>query len=174
MLIKRKEPDGTTRTLLGGYFSCNLSIHQKNWLPCEGEALGVKLLCKHFGPLIRENKNVTTVFADNQPTVHAWKRMKTGAFSSSARVASFLTGLSAMTVEVVHKPGKEMTVSDYNSRHPNACSGKRCKICKFAYEMEKIGDAAVYSVRSISANDVESGIVKMPHTQKAAWRKVQS
>ena len=40
--------------------------------------------------------------------------------------------------------------------------------------MEKIGDAAVYNVRSINANDIESGILKMPHTQKAAWRKVQS
>jgi hypothetical protein len=40
--------------------------------------------------------------------------------------------------------------------------------------MEKIGDAAVYSVKSISANDVENGLIKMPHTQRAAWRKVQS
>ena len=73
---------------------------------CEGEALGVKLISKHFSPHIRENKNVTTVYTDNLPTVHAWRRMKTGAFSASARVASFLTGLSALTVEVVHKPGK--------------------------------------------------------------------
>ena len=100
--------------------------------------------------------------------------MKTGAFSSSARVASFLTGLSAMTVELIHKPGKEMNISDYNSRHPNACSEKRCKICKFTFEMEKIFDAAVHNVRSINADDIESGILKMPHTQKAAWRKVQS
>ena len=139
---------------------------------CEGEALGVKLISKHFSPHIRENKNVTTVYTDNLPTVHAWRRMKTGAFSASARVASFLTGLSALTVEVVHKPGKEMITSDYNSRHPNSCSEQRCKICKFAYEMEKLGDAAVYTVKSISASDVENGLIKMPHSQRNAWRKV--
>ena len=61
-----------------------------------------------------------------------------------------------------------------NSRHPNSCSEKRCKICKFAYDMEKAGDSAVYNVRSISASDVENGVIRMPLTQKAAWKKVQS
>ena len=174
LMIKRFEDDGTTRKLLGGHFSCKLNTHQKNWLPCEGEALGVRMIAKHYSAYIRENKNLTTIFTDNLPTVNAWKRMKTGAFSASARVASFLTGLSALTVEVVHKPGKEMVTSDYNSRHPNSCSSERCKICKFAFEMEKIGDSAVYRVKSISANDVENGIVRMPHCQRAAWKKVQS
>ena len=52
-----------------------------------------------------------------------------------------------ITVEVIHKPGKEMITSDYNSRHPNSCSEKSCKICKFAYKMEKIGDGAVYNIK---------------------------
>ena len=30
MTFKRQEKDGTTRTLLGGHFSCNLNNHQKN------------------------------------------------------------------------------------------------------------------------------------------------
>ena len=174
LIIKRTEVGKSINTLLGGYFSCKLNVHQKNWLPCEGEALGVKLICKHFTPVIRESKNVTTVFTDNLPTVHAWRRMKTGAFSASARVASFLTGLSALTVELMHKPGKEMLTSDYNSRHPNSCSFEKCKICKFSYEMERVGDAAVYTVRAINAKDVEDGHVRMPHSQIAAWKKVQS
>ena len=174
MMIKRKEEDGSTDILLGGYFSCKLSVYQKNWLPCEGEALGVKIICKHFAPFIRENKNTTTVYTDNLPTVHAWRRMKTGAFSTSARVASFLTGLSALTVELVHKPGKEMTTSDYNSRHPNSCTNERCKICKFAYEMEKLGDAVTCAVKSITANDVENGSIKMPFLQRPAWKTIQS
>ena len=174
MIIKRNEIDGTKKSLLAGYFSCKLNVFQKNWLPCEGEALGVKLICKHFSPYIRENQNTTTVYTDNLPTVHAWRRMKTGAFSTSARVASFLTGLSALTVELAHKPGKEMATSDYNSRHPNSCSYNRCKICQFSYKMEMIGDSVVYSVKSISANDVENGTVKMPHFQRAAWHKIQT
>ena len=76
----------------------------KNWLPCEGQALDVKLVARHFSPLIMENENVTIIHTDNLPTVHAWKRLKTGAFSASARVASFLTGISALRVEIVHKP----------------------------------------------------------------------
>ena len=174
MIIKRDHVDGSKKTLLGGYFSCKLNVFQKNWLPCEGEALGVKLICKHFSPYIRENQNTTTVYTDNLPTVHAWRRMKTGAFSTSARLASFLTGLSALTVELLHKPGKEMATSDYNSRHPNSCSYNRCKICQFSYKMETVGDAVVFSVRSINANDVESGLVKMPHFQRAAWNKIQN
>ena len=174
MIIKREDTDGTKKSLLGGYFSCKLNVFQENWLPCEGEALGVRLICKHFSPYIRESKNITTVYTDNLPTVHAWRRLKSGAFSASARVASFLTGLSALTVELVHKPGKEMSTSDYNSRHPSSCSFNRCKICQFSYEMEKVGDSAVYSVKSINANDVENGLIKMPHSQRAAWQKVQS
>ena len=130
------------------------------------------MICKHFTPLIRENKNVTTIFTDNLPTVHAWRRMKTGAFSASAKVASFLTGLSTLTVEVIHKPGKEMITSDYNSRHPNSCSEKRCKICKFAYEMEKIGDGAVYNIKSINANDIENGIIIQNYHRRRKLREI--
>ena len=132
------------------------------------------MVCKHFTPYIRESVNNTTVYTDSLPTVHAWRRMKTGAFSASARVAAFLTGLSALTVELVHKPGKEMINSDYNSRHPNSCSYDRCKICKFAYEMESIGDSVVYTINSINANDVDNGHIKMPHSQRPAWKNIQS
>ena len=40
--------------------------------------------------------------------------------------------------------------------------------------METIGDSLVYTVKSINATDVEAGNIKMPHTQRAAWLKVQS
>ena len=95
LVISRTDEDGTQRKLLGGNFSCKLNSHQKNWLPCEGESLGVRLIAKHFSPEIMENKHLTTIHTDNLPTVHAWKRMKMGAFSTSARVASFLTGQSS-------------------------------------------------------------------------------
>ena len=147
--------NGKVHKLLGGHFSCKLNNFQKNWLPCEGEALGVRLTCKHFSPAIIENENTVTIFTDNLPTVHAWKRMKTGAFSSSARVASFLTGLSALNVELVHKPGQNMIVSDYNSRHPNSCSESKCKICSFAYDLVRAGDSSS-NVRSVSAQDIEN------------------
>ena len=79
MTITRSEKGQPDRKLLGGHFSCKLNTHQKNWLSCECEAAGVKLVAKHFTPFIRESKNLTTIYTDNLPTVHAWKRMKTGA-----------------------------------------------------------------------------------------------
>ena len=174
LLITRETKEGTTEKLLGGHFSCKLNNHQKNWLPCEGEALGVRLTAKHYSPIIMENENITTIHTDNMPTVHAWKRMKTGAFSTSARVASFLTGLSALRVEVIHKSGKNMMASDYNSRHPNRCQETRCKICQFAIDLDKLGDDAVPMVCNVSVADIENGTTKMPFTQRAAWSKVQS
>ena len=76
LVIKRKDEDGSSRKLLGGHFSCRLNTHQKNWLACEGEALGVRLVSQHFAPVIMENDEVTTIHSDNMPTVHAWRRMK--------------------------------------------------------------------------------------------------
>ena len=99
LIITRTLDDGSTKKLQGGHFSARLNKHQQNWWPCEGEALGVRLVTQHFTPHIRENSNITKVHTDNLPTVHAWRRLKTGAFSSSACVASFLTGLSTLRVE---------------------------------------------------------------------------
>ena len=100
--------------------------------------------------------------------------MKSGAFSSSDRVASFLTDLSALRVEVIHRPGKKMLVTDYNSRHPNSCSDRRCKICQFAFNLEKIGDEAVPMVCTVSVEEIKNGAAKIPFTKRAAWKKVQS
>ena len=71
LMITRTDKDGSIRELLGGHFSCKLNLHQKNWLPCEGEALGVRLVSKHFSPIIMENFGTTTIHTDNLPTVHA-------------------------------------------------------------------------------------------------------
>ena len=174
LMISRLNDRGETNQLLGGHFSCKLNAHQINWLPCEGEALGVRLVAKHFGPIIMENDKTTTNYTDNLPTVHAWKRMKVGAFSTSARVAAFLTGISALRVEIIHRPGKKMMISDYNSRHPNACTEERCRICQFAFQLQKTGDEVIPLVASISVNDILNGSVTMPFTQRAAWIKVQA
>ena len=173
LIITRSSKDGTTRKLLGGHFSAKLNKHQRNWWPCEGEALGVRLISQHFSPYIRENSNTTTIHTDNLPTVHAWKRLKTGAFSSSARVAAFLTGLSALTVEVVHTPGKDIPLSDYNSRHPTTCPDQNCQICQFASKWEIIGDRVLPMVGSVSVIEVLNGTVRMPFNQRAAWLKTQ-
>ena len=107
------------------------------------------------------------------PTVQAWKRSKTGAFSSSARISTFLSGMSALDIELVFTPGVEMLSSDYYSRNPNECENKKCQICKFAYEMEMLGDEAIPMIAKVTVEDIEHGKVSMPFTQRAAWLKVQ-
>ena len=173
MEIHRPSEGGTTQKLLGGHFSCRVSKHQQNWFPCEGEALGTKLVVEHFSPYLRENTNRVTHHTDNMPTVQAWKRSKKGAFSTSARISSFLSGISALNIEVVYTPGKELKSSDYNSRHPINCKGKRCQICSFAFEMEVLGDNVVPMVGKVTVEDIEQGTISMPYTQRAAWLNVQ-
>ena len=108
------------------------------------------------------------------PTVQAWKRSKKGAFSTSARISTFLSGLSALDIELVYTPGKDMKSSDYSSRHPTTCEENKCQICSFAYELEMLGDNAVPMVGKVTVEDIEQGRFKMPFTQKKAWLKVQA
>ena len=191
--IHRTDIDGSTSKLLGGNFSCRVSDYQKKWYPCEGEALAVKLVLENFSGYLRESKNRIIHHTDNMPCVQAWKRSKTGVFSNSARISAFLTGISALDLELVHKPGKEMISSDYTSRHPNICGEKRCQICSFAFEMENLGDNVVPmignittevveeliddnlnpTVGKITVDDIEKGRINMPFTQRPGWLKVQ-
>ena len=108
------------------------------------------------------------------PTVQAWKRSKRGAFSTSARISAFLSGLSALDIELVYTPGQEMKSSDYNSRHPTTCNEKRCQICEFANEMECLGDNLIPMVAAVMVEDIEQGKITMPFTQRNAWLKVQN
>ena len=102
-----------------------------------------------------------------------WKRSKKGAFSTSARISTFLSGLSALDIELVYTPGKDMKSSDYSSRHPITCKEERCQICSFACKLEKLGDNAFPMVGK-TVEDIEQGRLKMPFTQKKAWLKVQA
>ena len=161
--------DGKVKKLPGGHFSCRVTKHQSVWYPCEGEGLAARLVLEHFSHYIRENKNKTIHHTDNQPVVQAWKRSKTGAFSASARISAFLSGVSAMNVDIIHTPGKDMKTSDYNSRNPETCEETQCQICKFANDLQNIGDR----IGKISVADISEGKVTMQFFQRAAWLKVQ-
>ena len=72
---------GTSPRLIhGGFFSARLGKFHMNWLPCEGEALGIKLVTEHFAPLIRESNHITQHCTDSLPCVQAYKRAKLGLF----------------------------------------------------------------------------------------------
>ena len=67
-LIIQRKTKGETKLLNGGFFSARLGKYQENWLPCEGEALGIgiKLVLEHFAPYIRESHNQTQHCTDSQ------------------------------------------------------------------------------------------------------------
>ena len=172
LVIERTQADGTIQTLAGGFFSVVLDHHKQRWLPCEGEAAGIRLVLEHYQNYIRESDHTTVHFTDSLPCVFAWRRCMKGAFSSSARISTFLTGLSVLPVELRHKPGKEMFSSDYASRHPISCLDKKCQICRFAHDWQQIGDNAI-NIRSISVDDIKNGRNVMPMIQANVWRNMQ-
>ena len=149
-----------------------LEKHKKAWLPCEGEAAGIRLVLDHFQNYIRESNKTTIHHTDSQPCVLAWKRSQRGAFSSSSRISSFLIGLSALPVELRYKPGKTLHTSDYASRHPTRCNAKRCQICNFVEQWQYVGDNAS-EIRHLTVNDVLTGKSLMPMTQRSIWRNIQ-
>ena len=172
LVIIRKDANGSTQELIGGFFSAILDKHKRNWLPCEGEAAGIRLVLEHFQNQIRESDNTTIHFTDSQPCVLAWKRSRKGAFSSSSRISAFLTGLSTLSVELQHKAGKEMYTSDYASRHPPTCTSSKCQICRFTQDWQQIGDNA-FDIRALSVEDIKSGRGLMPMIQRNVWRNIQ-
>ena len=132
--------------------------------------MGVKLVVEHFAPLIRESQHPVTHYCDNLPTVLAYKRLKQGKFSSSARIAAFLTTINAYDVDVVHKAGKDILITDYISRHPEVCSTRKCQVCDYVKDQVFIGEAVVASV---TVPDILEGRFQMPYTQPAAWAALQ-
>ena len=172
-LIIVRKVNGKEIKLNGGFFSARLNKFQSKWLPCEGESLGIKLVLEHFAHYIRENNNSVIHFTDSLPCVQAYRRAKLGAFSTSARIATFLTSLSSLNVEIIHTAGKNLTLVDYISRHPNLCTNKSCQICKFSSEQANLGDN-VTKLNSIQIQDILSGKLPLPFLQRQSWIEAQN
>ena len=172
MEFDRTMPDGTVKRFLGGFYSTMLDSFKSLWWPCEGEALGVRLVLQFFERYIRASHHTSVHFTDNLPVVDAWKKARRGGFSTNSRVSTFLAQVSNMPIEIKHKAGQLMHTSDFASRHPQVCPDKTCALCQFTYEQQQIGDNCE-SIRHITVNDVTSGVVNMPFTARKAWLKVQ-
>ena len=153
---------------VGGYFSAKLKQHQLRWYPCEIEALSIAVSATHFGPYIRQSIHCTQILTDNRPCVQAWDKMRRGQFSTSARVATFMSTLSEFNVEVQHISGKLNIPSDFLSRNPLSCDSSNCQICKFVDESNSV------VVRSILVKDVLSGQVAVPFSNRVAWKSLQA
>ena len=115
---------------------------------------------EHFGPIIREAKNTTIHNCDNLPTVLAYQRLKQGKFSTSSRIAAFLTTVNTYDVKLVHKAGKDIALTDYLSRHPAHCDNGKCQICEFAKDQVEIGNALVHK---ITVDEILDGKYTVPY-----------
>ena len=162
MFVKRDD-----KLLLGGFFSAKLKAHHKRWLPCELEALSVATSIHHFAPYIRESRNTTQILTDSKPCVQSYQKMLRGEFSTSARVATFLSTLAEFNVKLHHISGVMNMPSDFHSRNPQACESESCQVCRFITEADDI------AVRAISVDSILSGQYDAPFANRAAWKSLQ-
>ena len=183
MKLLRPDKEGSKRELLGGHFSQRLGKHENKIIPCEGEALAARCLIQHNSSFLRENKKNSNVFSDNLPICQAWKKMKTGIWSKSSKIASLLTVMSIYNLVFFHLPGVKQKYVDDNSRHPPACSLPKCQICRFVFKQVEIDIPNLFitpistvdypgepnSLRNVTAEQIEQGEVKIPFTENAAW-----
>ena len=152
--------DNNKNFKVGGFFSAKLKSNQIDWLPCEREALAIGAAVKHFQPLIIQSEHQTTVLTDSKPCVQAFAKTQKGEFSTSPRVATFLSICHRFQVAVQHIAGAQNLLSDHQSRNPAQCEDSSCQICRFIEEIEES------VVRTISAVDIISGKIKH-HSQHA-------
>ena len=152
---------------LGGFFSAKLKSHQAKWLPCEIEALSIASSVNHYGPYIRQSIQRTQILTDSKPCVQAWNKMQRGQFSSSARVATFMSVLTGYNVELQHISGAVNLPSDYQSRNPPDCDGAACQICRF------VADSDDVVVKAITVDDIISGRANAPFANKQTWAVLQ-
>ena len=107
---------------------------------------------------------------DNLPTVMAYARLKQGKFSTSARIAAFLTTVNEYDVQLVHTAGKDLPLTDYVSRHPMVCEEKRCQTCNFVKEQVDIGNTLV---NKVTVEDILQGKFSVPYLQPRTWVALQ-
>ena len=149
--------------LLGGFFNAQFKKGQQLWLPCEIEALAIGSAISYFSPIIIQSEHRVKVATDSKACVQAYRRMRKGQFSSSARVMTFLTAVCRYQVEVTHIAGIKIPFTDYASRHPIECVDKSCQVCKFVEEF------AENVVRKLSVKDIVDGHAQMPFTNRQSW-----
>ena len=175
LLILRKTDSGEEKKLFGGHFSAKVSEGKSRWLPCDGEALGVKQVLEHFQHHIRESRHECVHYTDSMPVVQAYRRLVTGRFSNSSKITAFLATMATLPVRIEHRPGSSMLLEDHASRNPPApCQGP-CQICKFVNDDSEMGDRL--SIFRLDDDDdcpeMRSEEEKIPFLQLRTWKHEQ-
>ena len=155
------------KPLLGGVFNAKKTTSQAGWLACELEALGIAASIRFFGPYLIQSQHPTEVLTDSKPCVQAYHKFMKGNFSTSPRVATFLSTISRYQVKLSHISGSNNTFSDYLSRNSLQCNSQSCQICSFILEIESS------VVNNLSVSDILSGQCSIPFTTRSTWLQIQ-
>ena len=151
---------------LAGFFSAKLCGRQVTWLRCEIEALSIAA-AKHFSPYIIQSKTPACILTDSKPCVQSFQKLCHGEFSSSPRVATFLSTVSTYQASVHHVAGSAILPSDFASCNAPKCDNPTCQVCSFIQHTE---DSMVLCA---SVQSILSGTAKLPFTTRAAWLALQ-
>ena len=157
----------SSKILVGGFFSTKLSKAQLKWLPCEIEALSIKLGLNSFEHFVRESKHTTRGLTDSKPCIQAFNKLGRGEFSLSPRISSFLMTLNSLNITLHHLSGSDNILSDFGSRNPIDCVNESCQVCRFVQESSDL------SVNSLTVSDIQNNLAKMPFTNVPAWKSAQ-
>ena len=155
------------KVLVAGYFNAKYRPHQRDWLPCELEALSIATAVSHFAPDIVNSEHQTCILTDSLPCVQAYSKLCQGKFSSSARVSTFLSVISRFRVKLLHLKGTDNVYSDAASRNPPECYQNNCQICKYVTEL------ADSVVRSCTVGDVLNSDTAVPYSSRSGWHELQ-
>ena len=156
------------RPRLAGFYSAKLRDRQVLWLPCEVEALAISSAVHHFSPFIVQSQHNTSILTDSKPCVQAFEKLCRGEFSASPRVTTFLSAVSRYQASVRHIKGIANVPSDHASRNPPECNDPKCQVCLFIAQTENS------VVRQTSVQDVLSGKVRAPFTNRGSWASIQA
>ena len=133
------------------FYSFKLQDSQKNWWPCEQEALAVAAAIKKCSHYILNSTKPTLILTDSKPVVEAFNLLKAGKFSTSSRMSAFLHAANQFKIDIQHISGKfkQNLAPDYLSRNPAECSNPECQVCRF------IHDVAHCTVSSINTKTID-------------------
>ena len=154
---------------------------KKRWPPCEGEAWIIRVGIENHSPWIWDSGEKCEVATDNMPCVLTYRRLIRGDFSSSVRVAYYLSAIAQVPCYVVHKPGLNHP-GDFDSRNPVPCDlpAGKCHVCSFAFqESGPSAQELLYHPHppivgaALTVADIDSGELSIPFTQTSGWKNIQ-
>lgn len=153
---------------VAGFFSCKLKKHQRNWLPCELEALAISTALKYFKAYFVQSTKQAYLLTDSKPCVEAVGKLRRGQFSNSPRVSTFLSTVSQFAVTVMHLKGSHNLPTDFASRNCVECFDPQCQICTFVAQTSE--EPVVNAISQGTTPELDSPI----YTSRASWRNIQS